>query len=263
MKTTIERAAEMSWTRLQGMHSSIGAQTKNISGLWRMTGYSWSALREFFSAKGINTPLPIEKEPYCRQRNEIVLGSRIPVRAPDAWVAPSAVIIGDVDLYERVSVWYGCVLRGDLNSIRVDCFSNVQDRTVIHAARSSPTGLSAATSIGKYVSIGPRCLLRSCKVEDECIIGAKSILMEGSVVQTHAKLAPGTVLPPGKLVPSGQLWEGNPARFVRDLTDDEIADIVPVAEKSFPLQDAHSSELLPYSTLWRQAQRLREAVGMY
>ena len=73
------------------------------------------------------------------------------------------------------------------------------------------------------MSIGPSCLLRSCKVEDECIIGAKSILMEGSVVQTHSKLSPGTVLPPGRLVPSGQLWAGNPARFVRDLTNDEVS----------------------------------------
>lgn len=87
--------------------------------------------------------------------------------------------------------------------------------------------------------------------------------MEGSIVQTQSKLAPGTVLPPGKLVPSGQLWAGNPARLVRDLTADEIAEIPNVAEKSFPLQDAHSAEFLPYSTVWRKAQELREAVGMY
>lgn len=223
---------------------------------------AWSG-RGFHASRTSDAPLDIESEPYCRQRNEVVLGNRVPVKAPDAWIAPNAVVIGDVDLYERVSVWYGCVLRGDLNSIRVDCFTNIQDRTVIHAARSSPTGLSASTMIGKYVTIGPNCLLRSCKIEDECIIGERSVLMEGCIVQTHSKLAPGTVLPPGRMVKSGQLWAGNPAKFIRNLTKDEIADIVPVAEKSFPLQDAHSSEFLPYGTAWRQAQRLREAVGMY
>eukprot|EP00803_Ostreobium_quekettii_P000590 evm.model.scf_882.8 EVM.evm.TU.scf_882.8 scf_882:46563-49065(+) len=246
-----------------GLYRSLGRHALRASGLSRLEGASWTFARELFSGGPVDSPIPIDKEPYCRQRSEVVLGNRVPVKAPDAWVAPSAVVIGDVDLYERVSIWYNCVLRGDLNSIRVDCFSNIQDRTVIHAARSSPTGLSAATTIGKYVSVGPSCMLRSCKIEDECIIGARSILMEGSVVQTHSQLLPGTVLPPGRLVPSGQLWAGNPARYVRDLTDDEVAAINNVAEKAFPLQDAHDAEMLPYSTVWRKAQGLRESVGMY
>ncbi|GMH32880.1 hypothetical protein BSKO_00714 [Bryopsis sp. KO-2023] len=219
--------------------------------------------RDVHSGNASASPIPIDQEPYCRQRNELVLGNRIPVKAPDAWVAPSAVIIGDVDLYERVSVWYGAVLRGDLNAIRVDCWSNIQDRTVIHAARTSPTGLSAATSIGKYVTVGPNCMLRSCKIEDLCVIGEKSVVMEGCVIQTNAVLAPGSVLPPGKLVPSKELWGGNPARKVRDLTPDEIADIQVIAEKSFAMLDAHQAEFLPHSTAWRQAQNLREKVGMF
>ena len=84
------------------------------------------------------------------------------------------------------------------------------------------TGLPAATVIGRYVTIGQGCLLRSTTVEDECIIGDKSILLEGSLVEHNSILAPGTVLPPGRLIPSGQLWGGNPARFVRDLSKDEV-----------------------------------------
>lgn len=88
--------------------------------------------------------------------------------------------------------------------------------------RTSPTGLSAATTVGRYVTIGQSCVLRSATVEDEVLIGEKCVLMEGSLVENHCILAPGTVLPPGRLVPSGQLWAGNPAKFVRNLTKDEV-----------------------------------------
>lgn len=90
------------------------------------------------------------------------------------------------------------------------------------AYRTSPTGLSAATTVGRYVTIGQGCVLRSATVEDEVLIGEKCVLMEGSLVENHCVLAPGTVLPPGRLVPSGQLWAGNPAKYVRDLTKDEV-----------------------------------------
>ena len=96
------------------------------------------------------------------------------------------------------------------------------DTHVTCANRTSPTGLSAATTVGRYVTIGQGCVLRSATVEDEVLIGEKCVLMEGSLVENHCILAPGTVLPPGRLVPSGQLWAGNPAKFVRDLTKDEV-----------------------------------------
>lgn len=88
--------------------------------------------------------------------------------------------------------------------------------------RRLATGLTAATSVGEYVSIGQGCLLRSTMIESESLIGDKCILLEGSLVETNAVLAPGSVLPAGRLVPSGQLWAGNPARYVRDLTKDEV-----------------------------------------
>lgn len=121
-----------------------------------------------------------------------------------------------------MSVWDGCVLRGDLNRIRVSNFSNIQDRTVIHAARSSPTGLSAATTIGEYVTVGPGCVIRSCKIGDRCVIGEKSVLMEGSVIEKEAIMEAGSVLPPGKYVPAGEVWGGNPAKFIRKCTNDEV-----------------------------------------
>lgn len=180
--------------------------------------------------------------------------------SPDTWVAPNAVVIGDVDLYDRVSVWYGCVLRGDLNNIKVGAFSNIQDKTIIHAARTSPTGLSAATSIGRYVTIGQGCLIRSATIEHECTVGDRSILMEGSLVEHHSILAPGTVVTPGRLIPSGQLWAGNPARYVRDLTKDEKAEIQNVANGVLQLSDQHSTEFQLESFQYVDAEKIRDAL---
>lgn len=177
--------------------------------------------------------------------------------APDSWVSPSAVLVGDVDLYEQVSVWHGCVLRGDLNSIKVGAFSNIQDRTVVHAARSSPTGLSAATTIGRSVTIGQGCLLRSVDIADECVIGDRSILLEGSMMEKNSCLTAGSVLPPGRRVPSGEVWGGSPAKFVRKLTKDEKAAIPALAASVVPLAEAHKEEFLPESSAYREAEALR------
>jgi len=195
-----------------------------------------------------------------RQRQLINLGNRVVTLAPDSWVAPSAVLVGDVDIYEQVSIWHNCVLRGDLNSIKVGAFSNVQDRTVIHAARSSPTGLPAASTIGRSVTIGQACLLRSVTIEDECVVGDKCILLEGSLMEKNSVLGPGSVLPPGRRIPSGQVWAGNPARYVRDLTKDEKMEIAPLAASILPAVDAHKEEFLPETMAYRDAEALRQGM---
>ena len=113
-----------------------------------------------------------------------------------------------------------------LSCLRLTCQDSLGSRLLnrpVHGGhRTSPTGLSAATTIGRYVTIGQGCVLRSTSVRGNCIIGDRSILMEGSLVEEGSILAPGTILPPGRLVPKGQLWAGNPARYVRDLSNDEV-----------------------------------------
>ncbi|KAL4443528.1 hypothetical protein ABPG75_011265 [Micractinium tetrahymenae] len=214
-------------------------------------------VRAVTTTAAARAPVHPEEELYNRQRQFIILGNRVPTTAPDTWVAPNAVVVGDVDLYERTSIWYGCVLRGDLNRVKVGAFTNVQDRTVITAARSSPTGLPAATVIGRNVTIGQGCLLRSTTVEDESVIGDKCVLLEGSLVEKNAVLAPGSVLPPGRRIPSGELWAGSPAKFVRKLTKDEKADIPTLANSMFRLADAHSEEFLPHASAYEEAEALR------
>ncbi len=85
-----------------------------------------------------------------------------------------------------------------------------------------PTGLNAATLIGDKVTIEPYAVLRSCRVENKCIVGARSVLCEGSVMETESILAPNSVVPPARRIPSGELWGGNPAKFIRKLTANEV-----------------------------------------
>ena len=198
------------------------------------------------------------EEVYNRQRSVMNLQNhRVVTMSQDAWVAPSAVVVGDVDIFENVSIWHNCVVRGDLNSIRIGAYSNVKDRTVIHAAKTAPTGLPASTVIGQRVSIGQGCLIRSSTIGDECVVGDKSILLEGSRMEPLSVLEPGSVVPPGRLVPSGQVWGGNPARFVRKLSKDEKAGIGKMAEGVLPLVDEYKSEFLPESGAYREAEELR------
>jgi len=209
------------------------------------------------SARFFATNPIVDEDLYNRQRSTIELGPRVPHIAGDAFVAPNAVVVGDVDIYDGVSVMYGAVVRGDLNNIKVGAFSNIQDKAVVHAARSSPTGLSAATAIGSFVTVGAGSLLRSCVIHDNVKIGKKCIVMEGAVVESNSILMDGTVVPPGRMIPAGQMWSGNPATYVRDCTEEEVEDIGVVAEQATILRKEHASEFTPYSTAYIDAEKLR------
>lgn len=154
------------------------------------------------------------------------------------------------------------MLRGDLNKVTVGFCSNIQEKCVLHAAWSSPTGLPAETSVDRYVTVGAYSLLRSCTIEPECIIGQHSILMEGSLVETNSILEAGSVLPPGRRIPTGELWAGNPARFVRKLTYEEIAEIPKLAVAINDLMQHHFSEFLPYSTAYLEVEKMKKALNI-
>ena len=200
----------------------------------------------------------VEDEWYCRQRNMMPLLGAVPWFQSDTYVAPNATVIGDVDIYDKVAIFFGAVLRGDLNKIRIGGYSVVLDRAVIHAATAVPTGLNPATLISEYVTIEPGCVLRSCRIEPKCIIGARSVICEGAIVETESILAPGTVLPPARRIPSGELWGGNPARFIRKLTEHERERVtMEAAEYYYDMADAFRREELPYGTAWRDVEAFR------
>ncbi|KAM7257829.1 hypothetical protein ACFE04_013570 [Oxalis oulophora] len=209
------------------------------------------------------TPSPDRvKWDYRGQRQIIPLGQWLPKIAVDAYVAPNVVLAGQVKVCDGASVWTGSVLRGDLNKITLGFCSNLQERCVVHAAWSSPTGLPADTNIERFVTIGAYSLLRSVTIEPECIIGQRSILMEGSLVETQSILEAGSVVPPGRRIPSGELWAGNPARFVRKLTHEETLEIPKLAVAINDLSKDYFSEFLPYSTIYLEVEKFKKQSGI-
>ena len=144
--------------------------------------------------------------------------NKSPRIAPSVFVAPGAVIIGDVEIGERSSVWFGCVLRGDVNFIRIGADTNIQDGTVVHVSRKA-----GPTVIGSNVMIGHQATIHACLLEDGCFIGMRAVVMDGAVVEKGAMLAAGALLSPGKRALSGELWAGVPAARKRELSDEEKA----------------------------------------
>ena len=149
---------------------------------------------------------------------------RTPRIDPAAFVAPGARLIGDIELGPEASIWYNCVLRGDVNAIRIGARSNIQDGTVIHVDSPEP-GHEAGypTLIGEEVLIGHLAMVHGCILRDRAFVGLGAIVMDGCEIEGDAMLAAGAMLTPGKRIPSGQLWAGRPAKYVRDLGAAEIA----------------------------------------
>jgi carbonic anhydrase/acetyltransferase-like protein (isoleucine patch superfamily) len=135
-----------------------------------------------------------------------------------AFVAPGAQIIGDVTLGPGSSVWYNCVLRGDVERIIVGARSNIQDGSVVHVTRKRH-----GTEIGDDVLIGHMAMIHGCVLEPHSFVGLAAIVMDGCVIETDGMLAAGSLLPPGKRIGRAELWTGRPARLTRLLTPDEIA----------------------------------------
>ena len=135
---------------------------------------------------------------------------------PTAFVAPTAAVMGDVELGEEASVWYGAVLRGDTDRIRVGARSNLQDGTIIHVDEGVPC------RVGDRVGVGHRVILHGCTVEDDCLIGMGSISLNGAVVGRGSFVGAGALIPEGMEVPPGMLVMGMPARIVRAV-DERLA----------------------------------------
>lgn len=144
---------------------------------------------------------------------------------PTAFIAPNAVIIGAVEIGAYSSVWFGCVLRGDVNEIKIGERTNIQDGTVIHVAEGDAETAAMPTFIGDDVTVGHLALLHACSIESRSLIGMKACVMDGAYVEAEALVATGAVVTPGKRVPSGQVWAGVPAKFWRDLKAEERATI--------------------------------------
>ncbi|MCI5049882.1 MAG: gamma carbonic anhydrase family protein [Rickettsiales bacterium] len=160
----------------------------------------------------------------------------VPQIHPDAWIAPGAVIIGDVTIGAQSNVWFGCVIRGDVQSITIGERTNIQDGTVIHVTRKI-----GPTHIGSGVTVGHSALLHACTIEDDSFIGMHATVMDHAVVKKHAMLAAGALLAPKKEVPTGALWAGNPAKYFRDMKQVEIDFIAESAQNYVDLSKEYAA----------------------
>lgn len=150
---------------------------------------------------------------------------RFPKVHPTAFVAPSADLIGDVEVGEEASIWYGAVLRGDINRIIIGAGSNVQDNAVVHLADEFPA------IIGRLVTIGHSAVIHACTIEDECLIGMGAIVLDGAVVGARSIVGAGALVTPGTIIPPGSMVLGSPAKVTRQLETERQEGLRSWAEK--------------------------------
>tara|TARA_R110000868_G_scaffold371739_2_gene635452 strand:- start:995 stop:1606 length:612 start_codon:yes stop_codon:yes gene_type:complete len=180
---------------------------------------------------------------YYPDVSVIPFNGKAPLIHPSAFIAPGCRIIGDVEIGEDASIWYNCVIRADVNHIRIGARSNVQDGTVIHCD-SPGDGISRPTEgwptiIGEDVLIGHMAMIHGCTLQDRSFVGLGAIVMDGCVVESDGMLAAGALLSPGKTLPHRQLWAGRPAKYMRDLSDDALVQLRGGADRYVHYAKAH------------------------
>lgn len=137
----------------------------------------------------------------------------------EVFIAENALVVGDVEIGDYSSIWFGCVVRGDSDSIRIGENTNIQDLSVIHVDKGIPA------VIGSGVTVGHRCIIHGAKIGDNVLVGMGSVILNNVEVGENSIVAAGSVLPPRKVYPPGHLIMGVPAKPVRALTPEEIEEI--------------------------------------
>ena len=150
-------------------------------------------------------------------RNILTYNNTLPTIHEKAFIAPTATIIGDTEIDEESGIWFGCVVRGDVNEIRIGKRTNIQDLTMIHCAE-----LGQGCYIGDDVTVGHTAILHACKVENNAFIGIQSCVMDDCIVEEGAMVAAGALVTPGKIIKAGEVWAGSPAKKFRDVNEKDL-----------------------------------------
>lgn len=161
--------------------------------------------------------------------------SRTPDLAAAAFIAPNATIVGDVLLGRDASVWYGAVLRADIEAIRIGEGSNVQDLTLIHLADDLPV------TVGRHTTIGHSAIIHACTIGDECLIGMGATVLDGAVIGDGSIVGAGALVTKRFVAPPGSMILGAPAKVVRALTPEEQAGVRRMAEKYIHVSRVHAA----------------------
>ena len=162
-----------------------------------------------------------------------------PQLGSSVFVAPTADVIGDVDLGDRSNIWYGSVLRGDVGKIRVGMDTNIQDLTMIHVTTDQFDAI-----IGDRVTVGHRAILHGCEVGDDTLVGMGAIILDGAVIAPFSLVAAGALVPPGMRVPSGHVVAGTPAKVLRPIRESERELIKSSAPHYVELAKRHINSLV-------------------
>ncbi|QYH35743.1 gamma carbonic anhydrase family protein [Salinibacterium sp. M195] len=165
----------------------------------------------------------------------VPIAGHTPQVADSVFLAPNATLIGRVTLSERASIFYGAVLRADVDSITIGEGSNLQDNVTVHCDEGFPT------VVGSGVSVGHAAVLHGCTVEDDCLIGMSATVLNGAVIGTGSLVAAGAVVLEGTIVPPGSLVAGVPAKVRRALSEEEIAGVRANASHYLDISAAHNA----------------------
>jgi len=159
-------------------------------------------------------------------KNIIPYRNILPNIDKSAFIAHNAIISGDVKIGINSGVWYNCVIRGDVTKIVIGDNTNIQDGSIIHGTRpnhaqNKTKENGAPVIVGNNVTIGHNAIIHACIIEDNAFVGMGSIVMDLAKIEQYGMLAAGAVLTPNKIIKSGQIWAGNPAKYFRDMTQQE------------------------------------------
>lgn len=198
----------------------------------------------------------VPKETIARHRNFMNINDLRPLRCMGTFIAPNASICGRVRLMNNSSVWYGAVVRGDKARVHIGHSTQIQDKVVINTVSSLETGFSPDVDIKDRVTIGSGAILTSCVVGSSSYIGAGAIIQEGTEIGEGCVVAPGSVVAPGTLIKDLEMWEGNPAKFVRKTGKTEVDLIDSLCDWQHTLAEEHEGEFLPYGIVYQEAEKL-------
>ena len=139
-----------------------------------------------------------------------------PKIAPDAFIAPTAAVIGDVEIGSETGIWFHCLVRGDINIIRIGARTNIQDGAIVHVDSGG-----FATYIGDDVTVGHNAVIHACTLKNRAFVGISATVLDGAVIEEGGLLAAGGLLTPGKVIGANELWAGTPAKRVRVMSPEE------------------------------------------
>ena len=169
------------------------------------------------------------------------LGDKKPQLPPEGeyWIAPNAVVAGDVILAPGASIWFGCVLRGDTDTLTVGENSNIQDLSVLHADAGSPL------TIGRNVTVGHKVMLHGCTIGDNSLIGIGAVILNGAVIGKNCLIGANALITENKIIPDGSMVVGQPGKVVKELNEGQIAALEMSAQHYVQNWKRFAAELRP------------------